>query len=70
MDVSGLLLVLRVQGRRPHGLGEGRPGDGSPGTVLQKVSMVTALLLAVRPTVGQRHVVSPWLMNRVPPISH
>ena len=32
MDVSGLLLVLRVQGRRPHGLGEGRPGDGSPGT--------------------------------------
>ena len=32
MDVSGLPLVLRVQGRRPHGLGEGQPGDGSPGT--------------------------------------
>ena len=37
MDVSGLLLVLRVQERRPHGLGEGRPGDGSPGTAVGEV---------------------------------
>ena len=38
MDVGGLLLVLRVQARRPHGLGEGRPGDGSPGTPSASVS--------------------------------